>query len=549
MSISKRHFGPVVAGMIILAMALLVSGCGELLPGRGLTDDQPSRPAGQFGGIWEDFAPRDPQTLDPVYAVTLLEGRILTLVYNGLVRLSAEGRIIPDLAAGWEIQDDGLTYLFNLRQDAQFHSGRSLTARDVEFSFRRLLDPDTASPRAWVLSSIAGARQFSEGLAEDLAGVEVLDDHTLRITLERPYAQFLHHLTMPAAFVVDGETLSEMSPADWLPVGTGPFMLAEWRSGEHLFFTAFEEYYHGRPFLDAVRLRVIGNRAAAVDEFAAGNLHAMTIRAAERQKLLDDEGFMGPMAETTQPAVYYLGLNNQIEPLSDPLVRQAIHHAIDREALLSAVMPGDYVEAHGAIPPGMPGHDPARRGRAFDPLKARQLLTQAGVEEFTLTITQTQTWRVNELNRALAGMLERVGIDVNLRTVSTAEFYRQIDREGDAEAFILSWWADYPDAENFLYPLFHSGTWGAGGNRSRFSSPDVDVLLGDLRTAHDEQDRAELYRQVEDAVFQRDPWVPLYFPKRYHAVQGVVENYYPAEYYQAQDLWAVWLRNGSDDGE
>lgn len=529
-----------VAGALLSAL-LLLAGCGGLLPGAGL----PQRPDGVTGGIWEEAISRDPHTLDPAHGVTLLDSRLIAMLFNGLVALTPDGRLVPDLAARWEVDDDGLTYTFTLREGVKFHSGREVSAEDVVFSFTRLLSPETASPRAWVLFPIAGAQAFHTGLAGEVAGLEALDEKTIRITLEQPMAQFLHRLTMPAASVVDGTALRSLEGDGPGSAGTGPFRLERWERGRQLVFTAHRDYHWQRPYLDSIRWYIMPDRAAMIQAFSEGRLHAVELTPAELRYLTDTLGWSGPLHKITLPAVYYLALNNQAPPLTDPLVRMAVHMAIDREDLLRRWLPRGYVPAQGAIPPGIAGYDPDRQLPGYDPLQAKQLLDQAGLGTgFTLTITQTPSPAFQQLGRELAEMLGKVGIEVELRTLSSREFYEAVDR-GDAQAFIISWYGDYPDGENFLYPLFHSSAWGAAGNRARFASPEVDLMLAEIYNLPDEDRRVDLYRQVEDAVFKAVPWVPLFHPVRYHVTQPQVKNYQPAGYYQGQRLWSVWLEEDS----
>lgn len=531
-----------VAGALMVTV-LFVAGCGDLVPGGGA--GLPQRPEGVMGGMWEEAISRDPHTLDPAHGVTLLDSRLITLLFNGLVALTPGGKLVPDLAARWEMDDDGLTYTFTLRDGVKFHSGKPVTAQDVVFSFTRLLAPETASPRAWVLFPIAGAQAYHTGLAEEVAGLEALDEKTVRITLEQPLAQFLHRLTMPAAAVVDGTALQSLTGDAAGSAGTGPFRLERWERGRELVFTANHDYHWQRPYLDGIRWHIMPDRADMLQAFSEGRLHAADLTPGELRYLTDSMGWSGPLQKVTLPAVYYLALNNQAPPLSDPLARMAIHLAIDRDDLLRRWLPRGYVPAQGAIPPGIPGHNPDRRLPGYDPLQARQLLTQAGLGNgFTLTITQTPSAAFQQLGRELEEMLGKVGIQVELRTLSSKEFYEAIDR-GEAQAFIISWYADYPDGENFLYPLFHSSNWGAAGNRARFASPEVDLLLTEIHGVQDEERRVDLYRQVEDAVFKALPWVPLFHPVRYHVTQPQVKNYRPVGYYQGQRLWSVWLEEGN----
>src|SRR5690606_12972483 len=195
--------------LLAVAMAsLLLAGCTEqvLLEWRRRTaggdGGPPAAGGGTPGGVWVESIAHPPRTLDPALAVTRVEGRVASLMFSGLLALSADGSVVPDLAEEWRVLEGGRVYEFRLREGLTFHDGTPLVAADVERSFRRLLDPALGSPRAWVLSGLAGAEAFAEGLTDRLEGVEVLSDRDLRITLARPFVQFPYLLTMPAAAVV-----------------------------------------------------------------------------------------------------------------------------------------------------------------------------------------------------------------------------------------------------------------------------------------------------------------------------------------------------------
>ena len=188
--------------------------------------------AAGWAGAWREAWSRSPASLDPAHLVTLLDAAAATLIYNGLVRFDLQGRLVPDLAARMpERSADGLTYRFELRRNVRFHNGRELTAADVVYSFRRVLDPATLSPRAWVLEPLAGAAAFRRGERDDLPGVRADGRYRVVLTLERPLAHFLSLLAMPAGFVVDrAEVERHQDPADYgfHPVGTGPWVPCSW---------------------------------------------------------------------------------------------------------------------------------------------------------------------------------------------------------------------------------------------------------------------------------------------------------------------------------
>lgn len=533
--------------LAVTLVGLLVTGCTDqlLLDWRRRTAGGDPGPSGAGaavpGGVWVEPIAHPPRTLDPALAVTRVEGRAMSLMFNGLLALTPDGRVVPDLAEDWQVLEGGRVYEFRLREGLQFHDGTPLTADDVDRSFRRLLDPALGSPRAWVLTGVAGAEAFAEGLTEALEGLEVLSDHTLRITLARPFVQFPYLLTMPAAAVVRAPDPAAGQP---VPVGAGPFRLVGVDEDGSLRLEAFAAHHGGPPYLDGVHLRVLSQPEDALEAFAGQGLHVVDLLPDAARRLTDEAGWTGPVERVDLPAVYYLALNNQQEPLTDPLVRRALNHAIDRRAILDEVLPGGYVLANGSIPPGLPGHDPEAPELAYDPDQARRLLEQAGLGGgFDLDLVQTGSPLVMAINERIAAMLQEVGVRVRIRTLAVDDFYAAAGRDGDAGAFLISWWGDYPDAENFLYPLFHSRHWGAGGNRAKFGSPETDQLLEQIRTTADESTRAALYRQAEREIFARAPWVPLFFPVRYRAVQEDVRDYIPSGFYHVQDLRPVWLEH------
>ncbi|HCC33806.1 MAG TPA: hypothetical protein DEQ28_07930 [Clostridiales bacterium] len=530
----------VVIGLAIAAVS--AAGCGHL-PGR---QPDPDQAAGFRGGAWREAWSRSPASLDPAHLVTLLDAAAATLIYNGLVRFDLQGRLVPDLAARMpERSADGLTYRFELRRNVRFHNGRELTAADVVYSFRRVLDPATLSPRAWVLEPLAGAAAFRRGERDDLPGVRADGRYRVVLTLERPLAHFLSLLAMPAGFVVDrAEVERHQDPADYgfHPVGTGPWVLAGWLPGAYLRFHANLDYFEGRPHLDRLEYRVIEDGATARAEFVAGNLDRLRLTPGDSRRFREDLRWRDAMVPAMDLAVYYLALNCEKPPFTDLRVRKAINHAIDREAILKAVLPDRHVPANGSIPPGLEGHDPALAGWTQDPDLARRLLAEAGFPRgFRMEILQTASPGALAITEPIQSMLAQVGIKARIVQLETAAFFSAVGDQGNPDAFFISWWADIPDPENFLYPLFHSKNRGAGGNRSRFADPVVDRLLETARATMDRAERVAMYQAVERSVFRQAPWVPLYFPVNYSIHQPWVRGYISSPVATAQKMTGVWF--------
>jgi len=215
----------------------------------------------------------NPTVLDPALVKDVAGGELVAKMFNGLVRYNLDGEIEGDLAESWETSEDGRGYTFVLRPEVRFANGRLLTADDVKYSFERVLRPETAAPRTWVLDKILGAPQMLSGKARNLEGLEVLDERTIRITLSEPFGPFLGLLTMPAAQVVPKEEVEKYGRAfSQHPLGTGPFRLTRFIHDERLVFEANPYYFEGPPRVKSIVYKIIKEPLPKVAEFKQGLL-------------------------------------------------------------------------------------------------------------------------------------------------------------------------------------------------------------------------------------------------------------------------------------
>lgn len=464
----------------------------------------------------------EPTTLDPAFSVDYSSGMLSSLVHANLVRYTPEGELVPDLAVGWEISPDGMTYTFHLAP-ANFSCGRRVRAPDVLFSFERLLDPETISPRWWVLGSILGAEVFHRKGVRPLQGVLAPDDSTIVIRLERPAAHFLGLLAMPAAGIVcSSEAAASGAGYGRAPCGSGPWRLAEWREAEEIVLVR-NEWYRGRgPVAEGLSFRIIPETMTRIAEFEVGNLDLLEVPRAE----LDLWRSAGPpLLEGGELRVVYIGLNNARPPFDDIRVRRALNMAVDIEAIIANVLFGGAVRARGIIPAALRGSPHPGDLYTFDPESALELLTEAGYAEgFEMEIWQRENPEGGRILESVQAYLGRVGVRVRLVTREWSAFKQAVER-GTPDAFYLDWFADYPDPENFLYPLFHSSNRGGGGNRTGYVNVSVDSLLGEASLCSDPEARWELYRRAEEIVYLEAPWIFLWFPTRYEIVSTRLRGY------------------------
>ncbi|MFH1756379.1 MAG: ABC transporter substrate-binding protein [Candidatus Latescibacterota bacterium] len=498
-----------------------------------------------------------PNKLDPAYVVDVAEGELASMIFQGLVRFSPHGEISADLASSWQLSADGLRYTFQLDRRMCFSNGRRVAAGDVAFSFERLLSPESSSPRKWVLGRIKGASAFSDGSAATIAGLHVPDDSTVILVLDQPFRPFLLLLAMPAAMIVPKEEMAtpdeEQKDAAHAkeassrfaehPVGSGCWALAAWQRGDFLELVPNPFHPQRSRSLRAVRFRIIPEAFTRIAEYESGALDILKIPTAELRRFLDNPRKRERIQSVPELRVLYIGLNNQRGPLKDVRVRRALNMAVDVDRIIEVLAAGEAVRAAGSVPPTLRGFL-ERPAYPYDPRAALELLREAGYADgFALEIWQRDSPEGNRILEAVQGYLGQVGVEVRLVKREWSAFKEAVSR-GKVDAFFLDWYADYPDAENFLYPLFHSVNSGGGGNRSFFADSRVDSLIElSQRTVRDSLSY-ELYSRVDSLVHAQAPWIYLYFPKLFEAVSQDVTGYeipilYLARYYGDVEKTAV----------
>ena len=470
-----------------------------------------------------------PNRLDPAYVIDVAEGQICSMIFQGLVRFAPSGELVPGAARSWEVTDIGRRYTFHLDRRARFSNGRPLTSSDVVASFERVLVPGSRSSRQWVLDRISGARAFSDGQATAISGLEAPDDTTLIVVLAEPFRPFIQLLAMPAACVVP-EDLAGVDEEAFAtqPIGSGPWQLAAWERGDYLSLTPNPYYGGAKPALQEIRFRIIPEAFTRIAEFESGTLDILKIPQAELVRFLAEMG--DRIQRRPELRVLYVGLNNGRGPLSDPRVRRALNMAVDVDQLIVVLTDGRATRATGAIPPTLAGYR-ERAPYAYDPAAARRLLSEAGYREgFSMEIWQRDSPDGNRIVEAVQGYLRDIGVDVKIVKREWSAFKEAVS-QGRVDAFFLDWYADYPDAENFLYPLFHSANLGGGGNRAFVQNPEIDAMIEHAQTTPDAATGHGLYASVDSLVYSTAPWIYLYFPTTFVVVSPRVEDYvYPALY-------------------
>jgi oligopeptide transport system substrate-binding protein len=461
-----------------------------------------------------------PTTLDPAVSGDSVTWSYLIQVYSGLVRLDQKLQIVPDLAERWELSPDGRTYTFTLRGSARFHSGREVQAGDFKYAMERALSPATRSPNAMqYLGDLVGAADVASGRTTDLAGARVVDARTLALQIDAPKSYFLAKLTFPMAFALDRANV-ESGPA-WFqrPNGTGPFRLGDWDPATKLTLLRFNQHWDGPARVRAVEFDL--SPVPGIVLYEQGDVDVSEIDLGSLDRVSDPGNpLRNDLVVTPLASTWYVGFNATKPPFDDPAVRRAFAHATDRARLARVYFRGTRAAAETILPPGLPGFNQQIRALPFDLAEAKRQLASsryAGrMPEIILTVGEGS----GGTGEAFAEMYSRnLGIDVGVRELAT-DYFGALERH-EAQMFFTGWVADYPDPENFLDILFHTGS---GGNYGAYSSRDLDQLLERARVEPDEGRRAELYGQAEQLILRDSAAIPIHHETTHALVRPYVKG-------------------------
>ncbi len=502
--------------------------------GAGQQQEAEARPAAPRERGEFRIARREPINLDPAQITDVSSAVIAVEVFSGLLVLDRDLRIAPDLAEsvpGPMQNDDGtVTYRFTIRDNATFHDGKRITAEDFKWSLERNLHPETLSPTAPdFLGDIVGAREYTRGRADEVVGIQVVDEQTLDITILQSTPVFLYKLTYPTAYVLDRAQV-EADPERWAlaPNGSGPFRLTEWQLGEGLTLERFDDYHLEPAGVRKVSVRFAGG---SIEQFENDELDQAFVGLNDIERVRDPASDLNELyVSRSELSIFYLAFNVDQQPFDDPKVRLALAHAIDKTTIVEDVLDDLLVAAHQIVPPGLAAHDSDYRGIVFDPELAQELLAEsryAGtslIDNIRLTIPGAGATPGSVFEAIQDMWRQHLGLEIEIQQVEFATFISEIDR-GLYGFFSLGWSLDYPDPHNVLDYKFHSASLG---NDTQLDSAEIDALLEQARYSFDQELRIDIYRQVDRMLVEDAIWVPLYYSVAHEVVRlDYVKNYEP----------------------
>ena len=474
--------------------------------------DDPKQ-GGVFTTLWSD-----PPTLDPHLVTDGTSYGIVIEIYSGLVRLGSNpaNPFEPDLAESWSVLEGGTIYEFKLRNGLVFSNGDPVTAQDFKWSFERAAHPDTASTVAEeFLGDIVGIQDIVDGNAATAEGIEVVDERTLRITIDAPKAYFIAKLTYPTAFVLNKNNVESLG-RNWVdePVSTGPFILKEYRIGQRIRLARNDNFWDRSAYLDEVVFNLAGGVAMAMYE--NDEIDVTGVGLADLERVQDPTEDLNKDLVEVPPnfAVSYVGFNIDEAPFDDANFRQALNHAVDKQLIADQVFSNLVKPAYGIIPPGFPGFSAEIKGLEFDPELAQDLLNQSAYADPStrprIVLTVPGTGGSPGLTTEVVADMWRqnLGIEIEIQQVEWATYIQDLHR-GRLQAWSgLSWQADYPDPQTFIDVLFRSNS---AINYGGYSNSQVDEYVVAAQTEQDATKRVELYNDAEQLVVSEAAWLPLWW--------------------------------------
>lgn len=492
--------------------------------------DIPADTTPAYGDVLTLSSIGDASNLIPMLSSDSSSHEVAGFIFNGLVKYDKDYNIVGDLARSWDIENDGKLLRFHLRNDVLWHDGQKFTAKDVMFTYKLIIDPNTPTAYAEKYKLVKRAR--------------IIDEYTFEVEYDKPLAPALiswGSLQVLPEHILAGADITK-TPFARSPVGTGPFSFVSWQTGQKITLKANEKYFDGIPFLTGINYRIIPDQNTEFLELKAGSIDMMGLTPLQYLRQTETAEFrkMYTKYKFLSDGYTYLGFNLRKKPYDDRLVRQAISYAIDRDEIIKGVLNGLGEPTTGPYKPGTRWFNTHVTRYAYDPAKARELLMKAGYldrngdgvvekegRDLAITILTNQGNPLREKTaQIIQQRLKAVGIVVKIRIIEWTVFLKEYVDKGNFDAVILGWnILQDPD----LYNVWHSSQAVKKGlNFVGFKDAEVDRLLVDGRQTFDEAKRKQCYDRFQEILADQQPYIFLYVPYSLPAVSSRIKGIVPA---------------------
>lgn len=466
----------------------------------------------------------DAQTLDPQFITDIPTFRVAGAIYEALVSQDENGKVGPGLATSWTISDDKRTWTFKLRPNVSFHDGTPFDAEAVKFTFDRLVDPATGSPRKSALAAVES--------------VKVVDKLTVAITTKQPFAPLLSQLSAYNTYILSPtQVKKEGANFKNAPAGTGPFRFKSWQPGEKLTLVRNEQYWGEKPRLDAVVFTVVPEASARTLMLLSGQADVISGVPTVMIERLKSNKQVNVIRKTGYRTIY-LGMNLAAKPFDDVRVRHAVAHAVNKPALVKGVMSGIGTLGGSYESSVIDGSDTSLQPYAYDVAKAKKLLAEAGypngfsVDFFVPTGLYTND---RQLGEAIQAQLGAIGIKANIQSPETSTFLSTLSQ---AKAPMFIGGKGSPTGDMDFTQTLSNGSTGRM-NHFNFKNAEVDNLILQQRGLVDPKERAKVLNQLQQLVYREAPHVTLYYEDQLWATRSSVHDVqvYVNEFVNFRKAW------------
>lgn len=509
---------------LLAGTAALASMAGlSLLPSPLLAQESPVQ-----GGILKVAFSADPAGFDPALGPSGMSHVVIEQVYSTLMSVDTDAVPYPDLAESYEVSEDGLTYTFKLRDGVTFHNGDALTAEDVKFTFDRLRAEDS------------GYSYKSQ--IETIQSVDVIDPLTVKFTLSVATGPFLTYMAFPGSSIVPKALLESGHDLNAQPIGSGPFKFVSYQPRSMVKFEKNADFYEaGKPHFDGMEFHLIADVTALTNAVISGTVHFTNeVPPKDWATVSSSAGIVGQTLEGSR--YYWLLMNNTVAPMDNPKVRQAIAHAINRDAITAATFFGQAKPLLGGVIPEWNWAYPGIT--AFnsqgDVEKAKALLAEAGVPDgFTTSMTMASSFpAMVAMAPILQANLAAIGITAEIKTMEIPRYWDEVWAPSAFDITTMYWVSPLADPDDFVYNNYASGT---GINVQKSSSEAMDKLLKDAKSATSVDERKALYKAQQELALEEMPIVPLVNAYLLIAHTEKLKNYKPMRTGFLKTLKDAWL--------
>ena len=484
----------------------------------------------------------DPSRLDPGDVTDGESIQRMDNIFEGLLEYEAGTTDIkPCLATSWEASADGTEIVFNLRKGVKFHDGTDFNADAVVFSFARQYD--TTNPYHQY-----GEWSYWGYMFSDVEKMEKIDDYTVKLVLKRPNASIMTSLAMFTVNIVSPANAEKYKgDAFKNPCGTGPFKFVEWVKDDHITLEANNNYWREKPQLDQLIFKVIADPSARLMALEVGEVQGIEypnpadftrINANKDLVLMTQPGMnIGYMAMNNgygykdanengvrDPDEPWVKTPGYFEPFTKKEVRQAINMAIDKQSIVDNIYMGTAIVAKNGMPPFMLGYNDEIQDYPYDPVKAKQLLTEAGYPDgfevtlYAMPVSRPYMFDPPKIGEAIQSYLGAIGIKVKFYQVDWATYLQETEA-GKHQMCLLGWTGDNGDPDNFMNVLYGANACSIGkaGNYAFYNNAEVQDLLSQALQTYDKDKRAEFYKKAQVLIHEDAGWVYLA-----HSLQSMV---------------------------